>query len=135
MEYTHDHMILALVAMYPNLSHWKDYKVAHPISKDTGEQCGDPWITAWTAADPQPTNEAVRAYFEEHRAELCAQYVRYHRDDRLQWSDRFSVVPPDAPPAVQARAAAWIEYRKALRDITEQPGFPLDVTWPEVPSP
>ena len=27
----------------------------------------------------------------------------------------------------------WVAYRQALRDITEQPGFPLDVVWPTEP--
>lgn len=27
----------------------------------------------------------------------------------------------------------WKEYRQALRDITDQPQFPYDVTWPKVP--
>lgn len=28
---------------------------------------------------------------------------------------------------------AWQAYRQALRDITEQPGYPLDVVWPTPP--
>ena len=27
----------------------------------------------------------------------------------------------------------WAKYRQALRDITKQPGFPFDVTFPEKP--
>lgn len=27
----------------------------------------------------------------------------------------------------------WAAYRQALRDITEQPGFPFEVTWPSKP--
>ena len=27
----------------------------------------------------------------------------------------------------------WLDYRKALRDITEQAGFPYDITWPTEP--
>lgn len=34
----------------------------------------------------------------------------------------------DAP----VNQAAWATYRQALRDITQQPGFPTDVTWPEL---
>jgi len=30
-------------------------------------------------------------------------------------------------------SAAFKEYRQALRDITEQDGFPYDITWPEKP--
>lgn len=28
----------------------------------------------------------------------------------------------------------WSEYRQALRDVTEQPGWPTDVNWPIEPS-
>jgi hypothetical protein len=28
---------------------------------------------------------------------------------------------------------AWAPYRQALREITEQPGFPFDIIWPEMP--
>lgn len=31
-------------------------------------------------------------------------------------------------------AAAWVTYRQDLRDITAQPGFPWNVTWPLPPS-
>ena len=37
---------------------------------------------------------------------------------------------PDVPLATKE---AWATYRQALRDITKQPGFPLDVTWPVAP--
>jgi hypothetical protein len=39
---------------------------------------------------------------------------------------------PDVPLATKQ---AWAAYRQALRDITEQPGFPLEVVWPEPPTP
>lgn len=29
---------------------------------------------------------------------------------------------------------AWADYRQALRDLTAQPGFPLDVAWPTPPA-
>lgn len=37
----------------------------------------------------------------------------------------------DAPLDESARAA-WTSYRQSLRDITSQPGFPVDIEWPEV---
>ena len=36
-------------------------------------------------------------------------------------------------PADEAAQAAWRAYRQALRDMPEQPGFPMEVEWPEVP--
>lgn len=37
----------------------------------------------------------------------------------------------DIPDAI---SSAWATYRQALRDITEQAGFPFDVQWPELPT-
>jgi hypothetical protein len=36
---------------------------------------------------------------------------------------------PDVPVDTQA----WATYRQALRDITDQEGYPLSITWPETP--
>ena len=38
---------------------------------------------------------------------------------------------PDVPLATKE---AWAIYRQDLRDITEQPGYPLEVVWPVAPS-
>jgi hypothetical protein len=38
---------------------------------------------------------------------------------------------PDVPLATKA---AWATYRQALRNITEQAGFPLGIVWPTPPS-
>lgn len=37
---------------------------------------------------------------------------------------------PDVPEATRLK---WQAYRQALRDITDQPGFPENVVWPERP--
>lgn len=37
---------------------------------------------------------------------------------------------PDVPLATKS---AWVTYRQALRDITEQPGYPVEVIWPSTP--
>lgn len=37
---------------------------------------------------------------------------------------------PDVPLETKA---AWQSYRQALRDITEQPGYPVEVEWPVQP--
>ena len=29
---------------------------------------------------------------------------------------------------------AWRAYRQALRDLPDQPGFPLSVSWPDLPA-
>lgn len=31
------------------------------------------------------------------------------------------------------RSNVWGTYRQALRDLTEQPGFPMNIQWPQIP--
>lgn len=52
--------------------------------------------------------------------------VRIERNVKLTESDWTQL--PDAP----VDAAAWAEYRQALRDVTDQTD-PFDITWPTAP--
>lgn len=54
------------------------------------------------------------------------QRVRQRRAALLQASDWTQLSDVTISPQ-------WVVYRQALRDIPEQPGFPLTVTWPEQP--
>lgn len=54
--------------------------------------------------------------------------VRAMRDFELSRTDWTQV--PDAP----VDREVWAAYRQALRDITEQPDFPHQVTWPTPPN-
>lgn len=67
----------------------------------------------------------------ELSTERVAQDVRKRRDEALAACDY--LIMPDYPITAEQRAE-WETYRQALRDITEQEGFPLDVTWPEKPT-
>ena len=60
--------------------------------------------------------------------ECAATEVRQDRDRRLAASDWTQL--PDVP---LANREAWAVYRQALRDVTEQVGFPFDVVWPASP--
>lgn len=66
---------------------------------------------------------------EDIEAELAssAARVRSQRNQRLASSDWTQLA--DSP----VDKAAWATYRQELRDITEQPGFPTEVVWPETP--
>ena len=54
-----------------------------------------------------------------------------HKRERLLAAFDWTQLP-DVPLETKE---AWATYRQALRDITEQPCYPLDVVWPEPPSP
>jgi len=53
--------------------------------------------------------------------------IRRDRNNRLTETDYMML--SDTPSPTQA----WLDYRQALRDITEQAGFPQNFTWPEKP--
>jgi hypothetical protein len=57
-----------------------------------------------------------------------AKHVRSIRDNRLMYTDWTQVA--DAPVDKEA----WAVYRQALRDVTQQEGFPMRVEWPVPPT-
>ncbi|RQU02682.1 hypothetical protein DF165_01415 [Burkholderia cenocepacia] len=126
---------MAIEERWPNLVHGRDYWVRHPLDPKTGLQSGDALIDTWNSSIPCPddiTELLKRA--EELRPVLAAkkaeQQVRDKRDSLLRASDWTQA--SDAPPDTRER---WAEYRSALRDVPQQAGFPLNVVWPQAPTP
>lgn len=78
------------------------------------------WLLKWSVISK--TAEEL----SQQEATKAAQ-VRAERNDKLAVTDWTQVA--DTP----VDKAAWATYRQALRDITAQPGFPWDVTWPVAP--
>ncbi|HDR8995088.1 TPA: hypothetical protein QDB01_000977 [Burkholderia vietnamiensis] len=133
-EYTHDHMVLALKRMFPQLVSGADYRTAHPVGQD-GKQSGPPFIVHWVSESvPQPKDSEVDAFFSSNEESIRAEHVRLFRDMALRGSDSRTVAPPDAPDSVKELVKQWTEYRELLRDIPNQPGFPFEVDWPEAPT-
>lgn len=62
--------------------------------------------------------------------EVLAESVRSERDIRLAETDWYMM--PDYPADPETLEVVK-NYRKALRDITLQSGFPRDVEWPVMP--
>lgn len=69
-------------------------------------------------AVPEPTDEEL------------AERVRRERDGKITETDWYMM--PDYPADPETLEVVK-NYRKALRDITLQSGFPRDVEWPVVP--
>lgn len=86
----------------------------------TAIKSGDYWFEEWikTPATPEQIAERTTAKAND---------VRTERNQRLANCDWTQL--PDAP----VDTAAWASYRQALRDISDQPGFPWDVQWPTEP--
>jgi len=74
------------------------------------------WVQSWTVSDMA--------------AEDAARNVRDQRDRLLQETDWIVIKSYERGQNIPAE---WELYRQALRDITEQAGFPYEVTWPTKP--
>ena len=72
------------------------------------------------------TADDIAAYQANKDAQQ-AKSVRATRNQKLVDSDWTQVA--DAP----VDKAAWATYRKTLRDVTQQSGFPWTITWPTQP--
>lgn len=80
----------------------------------------------WNDSRPGPTEEQIQSKIEELKAAEPLRLLREERDRKLAATDWRATI--DYPGDDQA---AWLEYRQALRDVTEQD--PENVTWPEEP--
>jgi hypothetical protein len=89
-----------------------------PMYLDSG-----PEHEAALVAGPQPYPGIVQAAPEPADPDA----IRATRDGLLVASDWTQL--PDAP----VDSAAWAAYRQALRDLTDQPGFPDTLSWPVPP--
>jgi len=85
----------------------------------------------WLSADiPQPSDAEIEAEVARLIAEQPAKEARAKRDHLLAESDWVTIRATDTGTPVPAE---WQTYRQALRDITEQTGFPENIDWPEKP--
>lgn len=78
------------------------------------------WVWAWHIAE---LDEEAKAAKDAEQAAA----VRATRDQRLFESDWTQLA--DAP----VDQVVWATYRQSLRNLSEQPGFPWDITWPVKP--
>jgi hypothetical protein len=83
------------------------------------------WRRTWTEISATPEEIAQRTENENQR-------LLKQRNVALLKSDFSQGV--DAPDYVKAKQSEWNAYRQALRDLTNQTGFPWNVTFPTKPS-
>jgi len=131
---THDELIFCLQQKYPDLVHGVDFWVAQSMCRDTGKQTEAARIIAWHG-DDQPTDEEVAALVEQYRdaarLHVLGQRAREERDRRLEAADAMFYKAMDSGDASIAQQVG--QYRQALREVPELPGFPDDFTWPSMP--
>ena len=131
---THDELIFCLQQKYPNLAHGVDFWVGQEMSRDSGEQLAPARIIAWHV-DDQPTDEEVAALVDQYgtaaRSYVLGQRAREERDRRLMAADAMFYKAMDSGDAAKTQQVG--QYRQALREVPDQPGFPAEFTWPDIP--
>ena len=89
------------------------------VSNDAPTLVNSVWTLGWTVRDLTADEIALEA-----------KAARRDRDELLAECDWTQI--PDSPLDSTTKAS-WATYRIALRDVTEQSGFPTDITWPTAP--
>lgn len=95
----------------------KNIKEGTPI-KENSE-----WIQTWVIYDATSDEIAERTKLEASR-------VRGLRNNNISTCDWTQL--PDSP-LTESKKQEWSDYRQALRDITNQSGFPWNINWPVKP--
>lgn len=86
------------------------------IEEDTPIQNNGIWYQQWVSREPSTEESDIKS-----------NQMRLQRNGLLTSSDWTQTL--DVP----VNREAWALYRQQLRDITTQPGFPWDISWPRVP--
>ena len=92
-------------------------------SEDAIEEEPGIWRQAWKVTE---VNDEAKAIIDHDQAQL----ERGERDLLLRKSDWTQL--PDSGIGTKRRTA-WKEYRKALRNLPTQEGFPWEFEWPTQP--
>ncbi len=126
-----------LAKKFPGLARGKDYWVAHPVDELTLQQTKTAWIPIWEPTEAKcPTPDDLLAWWQECSTEYAeidaAQNVRKTRDALLAQTDPLIEIAADTGNA--DLEAALRKYRRELRSVPEQKGFPFNVEWPARPT-
>lgn len=101
-----------------------------PVVKETVDTSTSDMTMQDTVIVVEPDRVVMLKTISNLPDDTMAQSVRNTRDDLLLSSDWVVVKAYEEGVAV---AADWITYRTALRDVTDQVGFPHTVVWPVSP--
>jgi hypothetical protein len=97
-------------------------RATHRCVAETPQQnASGKWRQPWSVVALDPAEVAAKA-------SAAVAIVRTERNHRLAECDWTQVA--DAP----VDKTAWASYRQALRDVTNQAGFPHSVQWPNTPA-
>lgn len=79
-------------------------------------------VSPYVPPTQEELDEEAAAQVRAMRNGLLAKQVDPIVTNPLRWAEMTA-----------AQQQAWVDYRRALLDITDQSGFPHDITWPTKP--
>lgn len=86
----------------------------------------------WLAENQNQIQELTQAEYLSVLSIRKAITVRMERDNKLKISDQY-VLPDRWAVMTDQSRQEWSQYRQLLRDLTLQPGFPFEVSYPIPP--
>lgn len=98
------------------------------IEPDGLEEINGQWYTKYIIGPVHASPEEEAAYRAQVDQE-AANEVKRERTSRLSATDWTQLGDSPVQPVNE-----WRVYRQALRDITQQAGYPHNIVWPEPPS-
>lgn len=128
-------------AKYINDNGWIDCEIEHPIygwipyTLDPADT--DMTVNNYDLLAVMAANGDVAAYVPPTQEELDAQAAADVRATRnMKLSAEVDQIAGNAlrwAALTAEQQQAWADYRQALLDVPQQPGFPTDVVWPVKP--
>lgn len=112
-------MVRVIVTGCPDVDYTKT--VSEGVPQFVSER--NRWEQNWIVTDA--TAEEITA-----RTDAKSSEIRSTRNAMLSSCDWTQV---DDTPLSNSKKLEWAAYRQSLRDLTDQPGFPWNVTWPQEP--
>tara|TARA_R110000868_G_C10815351_1_gene758182 strand:- start:557 stop:1024 length:468 start_codon:yes stop_codon:yes gene_type:complete len=105
-----------VIAMFAPVQEWRlrEFPVVAPEVGVVGQMVDAPPV-------PPVVDPEVAA--RELRSQLLQENVDPYVMNSLRWGEM-----------TETQQADIADYRRSLLDITDQPNFPLDIVWPQVPS-
>lgn len=104
--------------------------VVYTVVDIPGDQPWDFSTTAYVVRDGKLVYSEI---FKMSQLKYYSNRVRGERDARLSESDWTQL--PDTFIGDEQMKAECAEYRRLVRNVTEQAGFPFEVEWPTRPEP
>lgn len=132
---THEQVIFCVGKIYPDLAHGREFWAGQQMEPGTNMQLTDAAILVWTADVPQPTQQEISKQWKlcgaDYFAIELAETARTKRDELIKEADLLVSIALDQGDE-DARMALSI-YRRQLRDVPQQEGFPQKILWPKLP--